>query len=109
MFGGSRDWPVCSSTTGLVEAMVRDTGTRDALPSLAFTLRRLYDRAGDDGRLTLPEYEDLGGMEGSIREEAQRIMVQSNCPSNTWAEKSLASWTNERGSERVLTAHASSG
>ena len=31
---------------GLVEAMVGDTATRDALPLLAFTLRRLYDRYG---------------------------------------------------------------
>ena len=55
---------------GLVEAMVDDTGTRDALPLLAFTLRRLYERFGGDGRLTVAEYESLGRLEGAIREEA---------------------------------------
>jgi hypothetical protein len=29
---------------GLVESMVKDTGARDALPLLAFTLRGLYER-----------------------------------------------------------------
>ena len=55
---------------GLVEAMVDDTGTRDALPLLAFTLRRLYERYADDSRLTVAESETLGGLEAAIREEA---------------------------------------
>jgi WD40 repeat protein len=59
---------------GLVEAMVRDTGTRDALPLLAFTLRRLYERHGQDARLQIRQYEALGGLEGSIREEANRLL-----------------------------------
>jgi WD40 repeat protein len=63
---------------GLVEAMVHDTGTRDALPLLAFTLRRLYVRCGDDGRLTVGEYEALGRLEGAIREEVQRVIAEAN-------------------------------
>lgn len=62
---------------GLVEAMVNDTGTRDALPLLAFTLRRLYERFGGDGRLTVNEYESLGRLEGAIREEAERIITEA--------------------------------
>ena len=62
---------------GLVEAMVNDTGTRDALPLLAFTLRRLYERFGGDGRLTVDEYESLGRLEGAIREEAERIITEA--------------------------------
>ena len=63
---------------GLVEAIVHDTGTRDALPLLAFTLRRLYERYGDDGRLTVGEYESLGRLEGAIREAAQRVIAEAN-------------------------------
>src|SRR5262245_9161615 len=63
---------------GLVEAIVHDTGTRDALPLLAFTLRRLYERYGDDGRLTVGEYEALGRLEGAIREEVQRVIAEAN-------------------------------
>jgi WD40 repeat protein len=62
---------------GLVEAMVRDTGTRDALPLLAFTLRRLYERHGQDGRLEIRDYEALCGLEGSVREEANRLLEEA--------------------------------
>jgi formylglycine-generating enzyme required for sulfatase activity len=58
----------------LADDMVRDASTRDALPLLAFTLRRLYERYGHDGRLTVTQYRDLGGLEGSIRETAQRVL-----------------------------------
>ena len=63
---------------GLVEAMVGDTGTRDALPLLAFTLRRLYERCSSDGRLTLDEYESVGRLDGAVREEAERIITEAN-------------------------------
>ena len=63
---------------GLVEAMVRDTDTQNALPLLAFTLRRLYERYGQDGRLTIGEYETLGGLKGAIREEAQQLLTEAN-------------------------------
>ncbi|MGH8475066.1 MAG: TIR domain-containing protein, partial [Methylococcales bacterium] len=62
---------------GLVEAMANDTATRDALPLLAFALRRLYDRFGEDGRLRLDEYESLGRLEGAIREEAERVVAEA--------------------------------
>ena len=63
---------------GLVETIMHDTGTRDALPLLAFTLRRLYERYGGDGRLTVDEYESLGRLEGAIREEAQRVIAEAD-------------------------------
>jgi hypothetical protein len=62
---------------GLVETIVQDTGTRDALPLLAFTLRRLYERYGGDGHLSVDEYESLGRLEGAIREEAQRVIAEA--------------------------------
>ena len=62
---------------GLVEAMVADTVTRDALPLLAFTLRRLYDRCGEDGLLEIREYDELGRLEGAIRAEADRVLSEA--------------------------------
>ncbi len=59
---------------GLADTMCRDTGTRDALPLLAFTLRRLYDRYSTDGVLELREYDELGRIEGSLRSEAHRVL-----------------------------------
>lgn len=63
---------------GVVDAMVGDTGNRDALPLLAFTLRRLYECFGGDGRLTLDEYESVGRLDGAVREEAERIIAESS-------------------------------
>ncbi len=62
--------------SGLVETMVRDTGTADALPLLAFTLNRLWRDFGDDGLITLAEYtERIGGLEGAIRQEADAVLA----------------------------------
>ncbi len=43
----------------LVARITQDAETTDALPLVAFALRRLYDRFGGDGRLQLVEYESL--------------------------------------------------
>ena len=61
----------------LVNQMVKDTGTSDALPLLAYTLRRLWDKETyrSDGRFRLREYKELGGLEGSIRKAADEVMA----------------------------------
>ena len=59
---------------GLVAALLADTETEDALPLLAFTLRELHERYGGDGRLTLDDYRDLGGLEGSVRRAADGVI-----------------------------------
>ena len=62
--------------SGLVETMVQDTGTADALPLLAFTLNRLWRDFSDDGLFTLAEYtERIGGLEGAIRQEADAVLA----------------------------------
>ena len=50
----------------LTEQLIADAGGADALPLLSFTLERLYTDYGADGRLTLDEYNKLGGVQGSI-------------------------------------------
>lgn len=60
---------------GLVAAMAGDTGTADALPLLAFTLRELWEGYGADGRLEVSEYRDaLGGLEGSVARAAEAVL-----------------------------------
>lgn len=59
---------------GLVEAMVDDIGDQDALPLLAFTLRRIYERSAARGRMALDDYEAVGRLEGSVQQEAERIL-----------------------------------
>jgi hypothetical protein len=61
---------------GLVQAMVADTATDDALPLLAFTLRELYDRRNSNGCLTMKVYrEELGGLQGSVARAAEAIFA----------------------------------
>lgn len=61
---------------GLVQAMIGDTKTADALPLLAFTLRELYEGYGqDDKHLTLEEYRDkLGRLDGCIARAAEAVL-----------------------------------
>ncbi|GGX89819.1 hypothetical protein GCM10007160_16520 [Litchfieldella qijiaojingensis] len=60
---------------GLVQAMVADTATEDALPLLAFTLRELWEKGRADGCLTLAEYRDgLGGLHGSVAKAAEAVL-----------------------------------
>lgn len=61
---------------GLVETLVQDTGTADALPLLAFTLNRLWRDFGQDGTITLAEYtERIGGLERAIGQEADAVLA----------------------------------
>ncbi len=60
---------------GLVQAMISDTKTADALPLLAFTLRELYEGFGQDKLLTLEEYRDqLGRLDGCIAKAAEAVL-----------------------------------
>ncbi len=58
--------------TQAVLSDIEDAGGRDALPLLAFTLERLYLEYGGRGRLTLPDYNALGRIKGSIEAAAER-------------------------------------
>jgi hypothetical protein len=72
-----RRWPQpVEFADRLVERMVRDTGTRDALPLLAFTLNRLWRNtpARADGMFQLEEYECLGGLEVSVQTAADEAL-----------------------------------
>jgi hypothetical protein len=50
----------------LAEQLVADAQGADALPLLGFTLERLYTDYGISGRLTIAEYQKLGGVQGSL-------------------------------------------
>ena len=59
----------------LVEAMVEDAATEDALPLLAFTLRELYDNYVHDNRLALDDYRvKLGGLGAAIGRAAEAVI-----------------------------------
>ena len=59
----------------LVEELVNDAGTPNALPLLAFTLRELWERYADDGHLTYEEYRyKLGGVQQVVGDAADNVM-----------------------------------
>jgi formylglycine-generating enzyme required for sulfatase activity len=67
---------------GLVEAILRDMQTPDALPLLAHTLRLIYDRC-DKRRLTLVDYLSLGDtdrdpLQNALRHSADEVLARIN-------------------------------
>ncbi len=68
----------------LIAVATEDAKTQDALPLLAFALRQLYERFGDDGDLTLDEYQRLGNekkdlnpLENAVSQAADDALQQS--------------------------------
>ncbi len=59
---------------GLAARMVEDTRGADALPLLAYTLRELNEKYGDDKVLTVAEYEQLGGVKGAIEQKLREAL-----------------------------------
>ena len=67
---------------GLVAALMRDAKTQDALPLVAFVLRRLYDGHRAGGVLGLAHYEslrdgELSPLEAAVREAATEAIAQA--------------------------------
>lgn len=63
----------------LLAALVRDAGTQNALPLLAFTMRELWERYSNDKRLTLEEYRDkLGGVQKVVGVAADNVMTSAH-------------------------------
>ena len=66
---------------GLVSALMRDAKTQDALPLVAFVLRRLFDRHSGGGILTQAHYElmrdgKLSPLEVAVRDAANEEMAR---------------------------------
>ena len=60
----------------LVDRLLAETAEgADALPLLALTLERLYGDYGDDGDLTVAEYESMGGMAEVVQTEVDELLA----------------------------------
>ena len=63
----------------LVDRVVNDTGTSDALPLLAFALRELYHQLGESRTITNALYDDrLGGLEGCLSKVANELLAEED-------------------------------
>jgi WD40 repeat protein len=62
---------------GLVQAVLADTATEDALPLMAFALRKLYEDFAQGGKLEVRQYrEALGGLQGAIARAAEGVLTE---------------------------------
>lgn len=59
---------------GLSDRLIADTETPDALPLLSFTLWVMWRDYRQDGRLSIREYEELGGLDGAVSREADLLL-----------------------------------
>jgi len=60
----------------LVDRLLADSSEgADALPLLALTLERLYCDYGDDGDLTVAEYEAMGGMAQVVQTQVDELLA----------------------------------
>jgi hypothetical protein len=59
----------------LVPRLVEDTGSGDALPLLAFTLRELSEGVPRGGTITLARYAALGGVQGALSRHADAALA----------------------------------
>jgi WD40 repeat protein len=72
---------------GLIEKMVFDAETDDALPLLAFTLRELYELGKEEGRFTIHAYvEGVRGIEGSVERVVDRIKAKESLTDEVLAD-----------------------
>jgi len=58
-----------------LDDLLRDAATKDpsSLPLLEFTLQQLWERRTDECVLTHDAYRDIGGMEGALAQQAERV------------------------------------
>jgi WD40 repeat protein len=64
---------------GLVQAILNEANTGDALPLVAFTLRQLYEDYADDSLITVEEFrEQLGGLSGSVAKVASAVLTSQS-------------------------------
>ncbi|WP_280461854.1 AAA family ATPase [Nocardia carnea] len=65
---------------GLVDRILSDTATADALPLLAYLLQELYLAAGPSRRATFEHYQRLGGVAGSLSRQATEAVDRLGGP-----------------------------
>ncbi|MET7716826.1 WD40 repeat domain-containing protein [Streptomyces sp. NPDC005407] len=65
-----------SFASGLVDTIVDDVGTDDALPLLAYLLQELYFASGPGETVTEELYRNLGGVAGALARQADHTVAE---------------------------------
>ncbi|MER5457047.1 hypothetical protein ABT008_19885 [Micromonospora sp. NPDC002389] len=61
---------------GLVDTIVEETGTPDALPLLAYLLQELYLAVGPGNTVTRQRYRESGGVTGALARQADAVLAE---------------------------------
>ncbi|MDG4798133.1 hypothetical protein [Micromonospora sp. WMMD1082] len=61
---------------GLVDEIVEETGTPDALPLLAYLLQELYLAVGPGNMVTGQRYQESGGVAGALSRQADTVLAE---------------------------------
>jgi WD40 repeat protein len=73
----------------LVDRLVGDTDTGEALPLLAFALEQLSDGVGRGGQLSAARYEQLGGVQGALVRQADAALADACAASGRSADEAI--------------------
>ena len=71
----------------LVDRLVADTNTGEALPLLAYTLAQLTEGLGRGGRLSASRYAQLGGVQGTLARQADAALAEATAASGQRREQ----------------------
>jgi WD40 repeat protein len=75
---------------GLVDRLVDDTDSGEALPLLAFTLAQLAHGVARGGRLSSVRYDQLGGVRGALTHQADAALADAVIASGRHREEVIA-------------------
>ncbi|MPY42085.1 AAA family ATPase [Streptomyces phyllanthi] len=68
-----------SFAPGVVDAIVNDVGTDDALPLLAYLLQEMYFASGAGETVSVELYRSLGGVAGALARQADHTVAELGC------------------------------
>jgi WD40 repeat protein len=74
----------------LVNQLVEDTETGEALPLLAFTLEQLAKNVRRGGQLSMERYEELGGVQGALIKQAELALAEAVAKTHRTRDEVLA-------------------
>jgi energy-coupling factor transporter ATP-binding protein EcfA2 len=75
---------------GLVDRLVDDTDSGEALPLLAFTLAQLAEGVPRGGRLSSTHYDQLGGVQGALIHQADAALADATAAGSRSREQVIA-------------------
>jgi WD40 repeat protein len=78
----------------LVQRLVEDTGSGEALPLLAYVLRLLTEHSERGDRIGVEQYEQINGVQGALRARADETLTRAVAATGHTAEEILKAFAD---------------